>query len=75
MDPFLVKLFREGLPGVIRAVVGIVYDDLAAALEKVPDEFLAAIRDPLAECQCLGCLFAWDLDERWTGGEWCTHRG
>lgn len=64
MDPRLVKLFGEGLTGRSSAVVGVVDDDLTAALEKVPDEFLAAVRDYLAECHRLGRLFACDLDER-----------
>ena len=60
MDALLVKLFGEALSGLLCAVVGVVYDDLAAALEKVPDELLAAIGDALAEGHGLGGLFACD---------------
>lgn len=64
MYPRLVKLFGECLTNRFATVVGIVDDDLTAALEKVPDEFLAAIGDHLAECHGFGRLFACDLDER-----------
>lgn len=60
MDPLLVELFCEGLPGLFGSVVGIVYDDLAAGREKVPDELLAAFGDPLAECDGFGGLLACD---------------
>lgn len=60
MNSFLVKLFREGLAGLFRAIVGIVYDDLTTGLEKVPDVFLAAFRDALAECERFKGLLACD---------------
>lgn len=56
----LLELLRNGVATHTRPVVSVVDDDLAAGVEEVPDELLAAFHHLLAKRDRLRTLLSWD---------------